>query len=206
MISAKLIASLFGAVFLLVGLLGFTPNPIVSPDGIFVVNAMHNLVHILTGAAFLAGVYFGYPRATTLGIGVYYIAVALIGLMTEGDMLLGFIHINTADRWLHVGLAVVILAAGFVASRKTETAAYAIFVIPVIPALAGMTLTLIKLSYAHPSRRRLTISRKITECGRPPLWLGQTRALRNNNARLSYILPPGDTKPTDAKDKGIGRA
>jgi len=30
-----------------------------------------------------------------------------------GDMLLGIIHVNNADKWLHVVLAVVILAAGF---------------------------------------------------------------------------------------------
>jgi Domain of unknown function (DUF4383) len=45
--------------------------------------------------------------------GVIYALVALIGLFTTGDMLLGFIRVNHADDWLHVVLAVVILAAGF---------------------------------------------------------------------------------------------
>lgn len=118
MIKSKNIALLFGATFLAVGLLGFTPNPLVSPTGVFVVNGMHNLVHLLTGAAFLAGVFFGYPRQTTVGIGVYYVAVALIGFFTKSDMMLGLIHINAADRWLHAGLAVAILAAGFVPFEK----------------------------------------------------------------------------------------
>lgn len=118
MINAKNIALLFGVIFLAVGVLGFVPNPLVSPTGVFVVNGMHNLVHLLTGAAFLAGAYFGYARQTTIGIGVYYVAVALIGFITKGDMMLGLIHINAADRWLHAGLAVAILTAGFIPFEK----------------------------------------------------------------------------------------
>ena len=52
MLSSKNITIVFGSTFILVGLLGFIPNPLVSANGIFEVNAMHNLVHLLTGAAF----------------------------------------------------------------------------------------------------------------------------------------------------------
>ena len=123
MINAKNIALLLGATFVAVGILGFVPNPLVSPTGVFVVNTMHNAVHLLTGAAFLLGVYFGYPRQTTIGIGAYYVAVALIGFVTKGDMMLGLIHINAADRWLHAGLAVAILAAGLIPSEKAAQSA-----------------------------------------------------------------------------------
>jgi hypothetical protein len=37
----------------------------------------------------------------------------VLGLLMGGDMLLGMIAMNTADHWLHVVLAVVILLAGF---------------------------------------------------------------------------------------------
>ncbi len=116
MISAKTIANVFGATFILVGILGFVPNPVVSPTGIFVVNGMHNMVHLLTGLAFLFGSNLGYARNTTFGIGVYYVLVAILGFLTKSDMLLGIIHINTADRWLHVMLAVVILVGGLLAA------------------------------------------------------------------------------------------
>jgi hypothetical protein len=46
---------MLGSVFVLVGFLGFVPNPIVSPEGMFQTNAMHNLVNLLNGAAFLFG-------------------------------------------------------------------------------------------------------------------------------------------------------
>ncbi len=116
MIPAKILTTLFGVTFILAGLLGFVPNPIVAPDGIFAVNAMHNLVHILTGAAFLAGGYLGYARHTVIGIGVAYVAVTALGFLTTGDTLLGLVHINVADRWLHAALAAVILVAGYVAT------------------------------------------------------------------------------------------
>jgi hypothetical protein len=127
MIPAKFLTTLFGVTFILAGLLGFVPNPIVAPDGVFAVNAMHNLVHILTGAAFLAGGYLGYARQTIVGIGVAYVAVTILGFVTTGNMLLGLVHINAADRWLHAALAATILAAGTVASdHRTASASKAV--------------------------------------------------------------------------------
>lgn len=123
MLSAKLITNIFGVTFILAGLLGFVPNPIVAPDGVFAVNTMHNLVHILTGSAFLAGGYFGYARQTILGIGIAYVAVTVLGFLTTSDMLLGLVHINVADRWLHAVLAVAILAGGYIASDEKSTSA-----------------------------------------------------------------------------------
>jgi len=123
MLPAKPIAYLFGVTFIFAGLLGFVPNPLVAPDGIFAVNTMHNLVHVLTGAAFLAGGYFGQARNTVIGIGVAYVAVTVIGFLTTGNMLLGLVHINVADRWLHAALAVAILAAGYVASDDRSASA-----------------------------------------------------------------------------------
>jgi hypothetical protein len=100
-------------VFLLVGILGFIPNPLVSPTGLFVVNAAHNLVHIISGGILLAGVYsFGSALGLKI-VGVVYALVAVLGLIMGGDMLLGVIAMNTADHWLHVVLAIVILLAGF---------------------------------------------------------------------------------------------
>jgi hypothetical protein len=102
-----------GIVFILVGILGFVPNPIVSPTGFFVVNTAHNLVHLISGAVILAGVYsFGAGLGLRI-IGVVYAIVAILGLLMGGEMLLGMIAMNMADHWLHVVLAVVILLAGF---------------------------------------------------------------------------------------------
>ena len=119
MLSSKNICVAFGSVFVLVGVLGFIPNPLVSASGIFEVNAMHNLVHLLTGTAFLFGGLFldGKEGLTLKTVTGAYFGVALLGILTSGNTLLGIVHINEADRWLHLGLAISMLAAAFVASK-----------------------------------------------------------------------------------------
>ena len=112
--SAKLAAAILGLIFIAVGVLGFLPNPVVAPTGIFVVNEGHNAVHIVTGLALLAGAYlWGNATLTLLIIGGLYAAVAILGFVMPGNMLLGFVAMNDADRWLHVALAIVVLAAGW---------------------------------------------------------------------------------------------
>lgn len=112
--NAKTAALIIGVVFLLVGILGFFPNPLVSPTGIFAADTAHNLVHLASGVVILAGAYSGLGAALTLKIfGIVYGAVAILGFFTTGNMLLGIILVNHADHWLHALLAVVILAAGF---------------------------------------------------------------------------------------------
>lgn len=115
---------IFGVTFVLVGILGFVPNPLVSPDGIFAVNTAHNLVHILTGAGFLFGaIKFAHNGGNTLRlIGALYAVVAVLGFFVQdGGMLLGLVHINHADKWLHLALAAAILSAGFFVRDRQVT-------------------------------------------------------------------------------------
>jgi hypothetical protein len=118
--NARIAGLVLGIVFILVGILGFVPNPIVSPTGLFVVNTAHNLVHLVSGAVILAGVYsFGAGLGLKI-IGVVYALVAILGLAMDTDMLLGAIAVNMADDWLHVVLAVAILVAGFALPDPAE--------------------------------------------------------------------------------------
>ena len=122
---AKTMAVLFGIVFLLFGILGFVPA--VTKDemllGIFHVNTAHNVVHLLSGAvALFAGLTsVGASRVYFKIFGLVYAAVAVMGFLNPGDtMLLGLISNNTADTWLHVGIAAVSLLLGFMpASSET---------------------------------------------------------------------------------------
>jgi hypothetical protein len=108
------ICLVFGWTFIAVGILGFIPNPLVSSEGFFVVNVPHNFVHLLTGGAFILGaaMFKGKESLVVTGVGIAYLAVAGLGFITSGDMLLGIVHINEADRWLHLGLAIAILLPG----------------------------------------------------------------------------------------------
>jgi Domain of unknown function (DUF4383) len=121
----KKAAVLFGVVFLLVGILGFVPA--VTKDqmllGIFHVNAAHNCVHLLSGvvALFCGMTSFSASRWYFRIFGLVYGLVAVMGFFVGDGMLLGLISNNTADTWLHVGIAAVSLLLGFVATSPELT-------------------------------------------------------------------------------------
>ena len=112
--NAKTAAIVIGIILLAVGILGFFTNPLISQTGIFAVNTAHNLVHLITGAVLLGGAYRSLGASLTLKIiGIFYAALAIIGLAFGGDKILGVVAANNADHWLHVALAILIVAAGF---------------------------------------------------------------------------------------------
>jgi hypothetical protein len=111
--SAKMAATVIGIGFVAVGLLGFFNNPVL---GLFAVDTIHNLIHILSGVVLLAGAYSSLGSSMALKIvGIVYGIVAILGffLVNDAGMLLGIFVVNNADKWLHVVLAVVILFAAF---------------------------------------------------------------------------------------------
>lgn len=124
----KNIAVLLGVVFLLVGALGYIPNPIVGEGAIFHTDMVHNLIHIVSGLVLLvAGLKS--QGAAALGlkvIGVIYLLVTILGFMaidaTGQGSILNLVAINQADNWLHVALALVLLGAGF-SAKKDEVVA-----------------------------------------------------------------------------------
>jgi hypothetical protein len=123
--NAKTAALIIGVVFVLVGILGFFPNPLVySAGALFAADTAHNLVHLVSGVLILAGAYSGMGAALTLKIfGIVYGLVALLGFFLGGPSLLGLIQVNHADHWLHAALAIVILAAGFMLRDETPAMA-----------------------------------------------------------------------------------
>lgn len=119
---AKTLGMLFGIVFLAVGILGFVPGIApAGPDGmpmllgIFMVNATHSIVHIVSGAIFLFASMSGAGAARLWFqiFGVVYALVAIMGFVVGNGMIFGLISNNTNDTWLHVVLAVAMLAIGF---------------------------------------------------------------------------------------------
>jgi hypothetical protein len=123
---AKKLTLVFGVVFLLVGVLGFIPNPIVGADGAwFHADTVHNLVHLISGAIFLyVAVKSPGASAMTLKVfGAVYLLVAILGFVTIGSgegQLLGLIGINGADNWLHLVLGLVIFGAGFSGGKENS--------------------------------------------------------------------------------------
>lgn len=104
----------FGVVFVLIGLLGFVPA--LTPDGnllgIFMVDGVHNSVHLLSGvAALLASSSSSYSKLYFQIFGVVYALVAVLGFIM--NPVLGFLHVNLADNLLHVVIAASALYLGF---------------------------------------------------------------------------------------------
>ncbi len=117
----KKLSLLFWAVFVLVGLLGFIPalSPTHSDGmryllGIFMVGGIHNAIHLLSGVAAIYGGLTSekYARLYFQVFGSVYALVTIVGFIQK-DTVLGIFHVNTADNFLHLGLAVAILAIGF---------------------------------------------------------------------------------------------
>jgi hypothetical protein len=134
----NLAAALVGAVFLVVGVLGFIPGITTHYGdlqfaghksdakllGVFEVSILHNIVHLLFGVVGLAA-----GRSTNLsaqryliGGGVIYLLLWIYGLVVDKEADSNFVPLNNADNWLHLvlGAAMVFLgvALGSVTRRK----------------------------------------------------------------------------------------
>jgi hypothetical protein len=129
-------ALVVGAVFVLVGILGFIPGITTHYDtmavagphsdakllGLFNVSILHNLVHLLFGVAGLA---LARSRDTArlflIGGGVIYLVLWLYGIVVNLDSSANFVPVNTADNWLHLLLGVGMIGAGVLTTRAVST-------------------------------------------------------------------------------------
>jgi hypothetical protein len=132
-------AAAVGAVFLLVGVLGFIPGATTDYHmltfaghhseaklfGLFNVSVLHNAVHVLFGVLGLAlSGTFNAARAYLVGGGVVYAVLWVYGLLIDRDSAANFVPVNNADNWLHLGLALAMLALGIVLGRKGRAPDY----------------------------------------------------------------------------------
>jgi hypothetical protein len=126
-------AAAVGAVFLLVGVLGFIPGITTSYAamkiaghesdalliGVFEVSVLHNVVHLLFGAAGLAMARsWNGARAFLIGGGAVYLVLWLYGLLIDKTSPANFVPVNTADDWLHFLLGAGMVALGVFLGRN----------------------------------------------------------------------------------------
>ncbi|WP_026534683.1 DUF4383 domain-containing protein [Arthrobacter sp. H14] len=136
----QLAALVVGVVFLLVGILGFIPGITTNYGalqfagheseafllGVFQVSILHNIVHLLFGAAGIAMAKTG-PSASKYLIvgGIIYAVLWIYGLIVAPESGANFVPLNTADNWLHLVLFIGMVAMGFLPGRKTAATARA---------------------------------------------------------------------------------
>jgi hypothetical protein len=119
-------------VFLLVGIAGFIPGVTTDYDGmtfaghhstamllgVFHVSILHNIVHLLFGIVGLALARTASgARNFLIGGGVVYAVLWLYGLFIDENSSANFVPLNNADDWLHLVLAIGMIALGVVLGR-----------------------------------------------------------------------------------------
>jgi hypothetical protein len=116
---AKTLVMILGVVFVIIGLLGFfMDSPLL---GLFEVDTVHNVVHLLSGVIAIAAAAMGESAAKTYAkvFGLVYALVTVLGfVMGTDEKLLGLMVINANDNYLHLLLAVILLYLGFSKSSQ----------------------------------------------------------------------------------------
>ncbi|HVL50734.1 MAG TPA: DUF4383 domain-containing protein [Actinomycetota bacterium] len=123
---AQKFATGFGGVYVLIGILGFIeffggtidqePNQLL---GIFGITAVHNVVHLLIGVAFLAAARTHSASVmASLVIGATYVLVGIIGLLNI-QFVNDLLAINAPDNALHFVSGLAALGVGL-AGRRTS--------------------------------------------------------------------------------------
>jgi hypothetical protein len=121
-----------GAVFLLVGVLGFVPGITGNYDqlgfaghhseamllGLFQISALHNIVHLLFGVAgiALARTATG-ARSYLLYGGIIYLVLFIYGLVIPQDSDGNFVPLNSFDNILHLLLGVGMIALAVILTK-----------------------------------------------------------------------------------------
>lgn len=127
-----------GAVFVLVGILGFIPGITSHYSdmgfaghtsgakllGLFQVSILHNIVHLLFGVAGLAASRTASAsRAFLVGGGIIYLVLWIYGLVVGQNSSANFVPLNGADNWLHLLLGIAMIGLGLALSRRTTNTA-----------------------------------------------------------------------------------
>jgi len=135
--SLQTAALVVAVAFLLVGVLGFIPGITTNYDmlqsaghdsgaklmGVFQVSVLHNIVHLLFGLVgiLLARTWAG-ARGFLIGGGLVYLLLFVYGLLVDRASSANFVPVNNADNWLHLFLAVAMIALGVLLSRSRPNA------------------------------------------------------------------------------------
>lgn len=125
----RLVAYVFGVVYLLVGIAGFfvvtdfldknTDKNLI----VFEINGLHNVIHLLVGLALLFAARAGYraARSMNFAIGGTYALLGVIGLFIATDTnAANILSLNGADNLLHFGTAAVLLAVAMMEQDYVE--------------------------------------------------------------------------------------
>jgi Domain of unknown function (DUF4383) len=123
----QMVALVFGAIYLAAGILGFLPflggsftltNHALL--GLFQINLLHNLVHVVIGIAGLAAITsLPNSRRFCQVVGVVLLLLGVLGVFVANP--LGLLFIGGLDIWLHLVTGAVLAYFGFAATVSTRS-------------------------------------------------------------------------------------
>ena len=133
--STRRFALIIGVVFLLAGIAGFIPALVHPPHagapdvsvhsghgyllGLFPVNVLHNIVHLLIGVGGIATYgSFSAARMFSRILAIFYGLLAIMGLIPALNTTFGLIPIHGHDVWLHAVTAVLAAYFGWFAVER----------------------------------------------------------------------------------------
>jgi hypothetical protein len=126
--TVQMVALLFGAIYLAAGILGFLPFLGGSYTltnhallGIFQINLLHNVVHVVIGIAGLAAAAsLANSRMFCQVVGVILLLLGVLGVFVANP--LGLLYIGGLDIALHLVSGAVLAYFGFAATVSTRSA------------------------------------------------------------------------------------
>jgi hypothetical protein len=126
--TVQMVALLFGAIYLAAGVLGFLPflgGSVTMTNskllGLFNINLLHNLVHIVIGIAGLAAAAsLANSRRFCQVVGLILMLLGVIGVFVANP--LGLLYIGGLDIALHLVSGAILAYFGFAATVSTRSA------------------------------------------------------------------------------------
>ncbi|PYO06071.1 MAG: DUF4383 domain-containing protein [Gemmatimonadetes bacterium] len=127
------LAAVFGVVFIIVAIIGFLasggmsmqptdPATAAKALGIFPVNLLHNIVHLIFGIWGLAASRsWSGSKQFFIIVGILYALLTVVGFLSPNGF--GFVPLAGADIWLHCVLAIVMLLIGYTAKPVASATA-----------------------------------------------------------------------------------
>ena len=127
------LAAVFGVVFIIVAIIGFLapggmsmqptdPATAAKALGIFPVNLLHNIIHLIFGIWGLAASRsWSGSKQFFIIVGVLYALLTIVGFLSPTGF--GFVPLAGPDIWLHCVLAIVMLVIGYTAKPVASATA-----------------------------------------------------------------------------------
>ena len=132
-------ALVVGIIYLIIGIAGFIPGLVQGQDypdlavdagsgallGLFPVNVVHHLVHLLVGVLGIAAYRsFDTARLYSRGLAIVYGVLAVMGLISAANLhtMFGLTPLFSHDVWLHAGTAIIAAYFGWGPVDEREVA------------------------------------------------------------------------------------